>query len=223
MNVTETTQTQATQASTTQSASSASALSSDFETFLKMLTTQLQNQDPMNPMESSEFAVQLATFSGVEQQVRMNDQLGAISAQLQLGGLGQSAAWVGMEARAAAPAWFEGSPLSLVPDIESGADRAILVVSDSDGIEVQRLEIATSGAPFDWAGQYEDGTPLPDGLYEFNVESYAGDDLLGSTEAEHFARVTEVRSTASGPAVVLQGGIEVGADQVQALRDAPLG
>ena len=41
----------------------------DFETFLKMLTTQIRNQDPLNPMEGSEFAVQLATFSGVEQQV----------------------------------------------------------------------------------------------------------------------------------------------------------
>ena len=44
-------------------------ISSDFQTFLTMLTTQLQNQDPLNPVESSDFAVQLATFSGVEQQV----------------------------------------------------------------------------------------------------------------------------------------------------------
>ena len=46
-----------------------SALSSDFETFLRMLTTQLQNQDPLNPVDSADFAVQLATFSSVEQQV----------------------------------------------------------------------------------------------------------------------------------------------------------
>lgn len=46
--------------------------SSDFETFLKMLTTQIKNQDPLNPMEGTEFAVQLATFSGVEQQVMTN-------------------------------------------------------------------------------------------------------------------------------------------------------
>jgi flagellar basal-body rod modification protein FlgD len=51
------------------------ALTSDFETFLRMLTVQMKNQDPLNPIESSDFAVQLATFSGVEQQVKTNDLL----------------------------------------------------------------------------------------------------------------------------------------------------
>lgn len=54
----------------------------DFETFLKMLTTQIRNQDPLNPMEGSDFAVQLATFSGVEQQVQTNDLLQKMTDQL---------------------------------------------------------------------------------------------------------------------------------------------
>ena len=52
-----------------------SLIGNDFNTFLVMLTTQLQNQDPLNPIESSDYAVQLATFSGVEQQVRTNQLL----------------------------------------------------------------------------------------------------------------------------------------------------
>ncbi|WP_095587876.1 flagellar hook capping FlgD N-terminal domain-containing protein [Actibacterium ureilyticum] len=222
MNVTETTQTTTVQQQSTQSSSASNALSSDFETFLKMLTTQLENQDPLNPMESSEFAVQLATFSGVEQQVRMNDQLAAISAQLDLGGLGQTAAWVGMEARAAAPAWFEGQPITMIPDIASGADKAQLVVSDAQGQVVQRLTVDTDGSPFEWSGRYEDGMPLPDGTYTFRIESYAGDDLLDTTQAEHFATVTEIRMTDAGPAAVLTGGVEVATDQIVALRDPAL-
>jgi flagellar basal-body rod modification protein FlgD len=54
--------------SQTQTKTASSGLSSDFETFLKMLTTQLKNQDPMNPVDSADYAVQLATFSSVEQQ-----------------------------------------------------------------------------------------------------------------------------------------------------------
>lgn len=50
--------------SKTASSSASFSTNSDFETFLRMLTTQLQNQDPLKPMESTEFAVQLATFSG---------------------------------------------------------------------------------------------------------------------------------------------------------------
>ncbi len=45
---------------------SSSNISADFETFLKMLTVQMQNQDPLNPVDSSDYATQLATFSGVE-------------------------------------------------------------------------------------------------------------------------------------------------------------
>lgn len=44
----------------------------DFTTFLTMLATQIKNQDPLNPMDGADFAVQLATFSGVEQQVQTN-------------------------------------------------------------------------------------------------------------------------------------------------------
>ena len=52
-------------------------ISSDFNTFLKMLTTQLKNQDPLNPMDNSEYAAQLATFSGVE--LSYSPTLGQIS------------------------------------------------------------------------------------------------------------------------------------------------
>jgi flagellar basal-body rod modification protein FlgD len=58
------------------------AISSDFNTFLRMLTVQMQNQDPLDPIDSADFAVQLATFSGVEQQVRTNELLGQLSGLL---------------------------------------------------------------------------------------------------------------------------------------------
>ena len=70
-------------------ASKGSVLSSDFETFLKMLTTQLENQDPLNPIDSTDYAVQLATFAGVEQQVLTNDLLESMGGNSGLGGLAQ--------------------------------------------------------------------------------------------------------------------------------------
>ena len=56
-------------------------LSSDYTLFLRLLTTQMQNQDPLNPMDSADYAMQLATFSGVEQQVRSNQLLESLAAQ----------------------------------------------------------------------------------------------------------------------------------------------
>ena len=76
---------------------SQSGISSDFETFLRMLTAQMKNQDPLNPVESADFATQLATFSGVEQAVLTNDLLRGLSLQIGVSGL---ASWVGKEVRA---------------------------------------------------------------------------------------------------------------------------
>ena len=58
-----------------EAADAANELAGDFETFLSLLTAQLRNQDPLKPMESTEFVAQLASFSAVEQQVRTNDRL----------------------------------------------------------------------------------------------------------------------------------------------------
>jgi flagellar basal-body rod modification protein FlgD len=88
----------------------ASMITADFQTFLRLLTTQMQNQDPLNPMESTEFASQLAQFSGVEQQVRTNDLLTGLQAGLATQGMGQLGGWIGLEARAEMPVNFEGQP-----------------------------------------------------------------------------------------------------------------
>ena len=79
------------------SAAQTSAITSDFETFLRMLTVQMQNQDPLNPVDSNDYATQLATFSGVEQAVLTNDLLTTLTTQLNSSGLADMAAWVGKD------------------------------------------------------------------------------------------------------------------------------
>ena len=112
---------------------SSTEISSDFETFLKMLTVQMQNQDPLNPVDSSDYAVQLATFSGVEQQVQTNDLLRSLMGQLGAAGMADFAGWVGMEARTNLPVTFAGSPVQLSVAPAASADAAALVVTDEGG------------------------------------------------------------------------------------------
>lgn len=197
---------------------SASAITSDFETFLKMLTTQMQNQDPLNPLESTDFAVQLATFSGVEQQIRSNDLLQRLGTQMGAMGLAQMASWVGMEARAAAPAHFDGAPIEIAPNPAVAADTAVLVVRDEDGNVVQRLDIPVSTDPVYWAGVGNDGTPLPDGLYQFEVESYDDEELMVTTPAEVYVPIVEARGANGQTVLVLEGGAQIVAEAISALR-----
>ncbi|MBP1805056.1 flagellar hook capping FlgD N-terminal domain-containing protein [Rubellimicrobium aerolatum] len=212
-------------ASTTTAASAASptspgVISSDFNTFLKMLTAQMQNQDPLNPTDSSDYATQLATFSGVEQQVKTNDLLNSLSAQLALSGLGVMAGWVGQEARAAMPARFDGSPVTIVPSVDSAADEAQLVVRDPSGREVARGAIPVSSEPVEWAGVGEDGSPLASGLYSFEVVSLKDGQVLGSKVAEVYGTVTEVRTENGATVLVMEGGATVASSAVTGLRRA---
>ncbi len=197
-------------------------IGSDFETFLRMLTVQMQNQDPLNPVDSSDYAVQLATFSGVEQAVLTNDLLKSLTSQISTSGLADMAAWVGREARAAAPAYFDGNPVTLTPSVAPAADSAEIVVRDADGSVVQRFDIGTTNEAVEWAGVGEDGYPFEQGLYRFDVISYSNDSVIAEEQAETYNVVTEVRIEGNDTVLIMQGGSAVSGDSVTALRDPAL-
>ncbi|SFS87183.1 flagellar basal-body rod modification protein FlgD [Sulfitobacter marinus] len=211
-------------ASTTQTATAAvqskSVISSDFETFLQMLTTQARYQDPLEPIDSSEYSAQLAQFSMVEQQVKSNDLLTALSAQLSGGGISQIASWIGMEARTTAPAEFSGSPITVLPTATAGADRAELVAYNAQGTEVLRSLIPVSDEPVQWAGVSSNGTPFPAGTYSFKVESFKAGELVNETEATTYSRITEARIEEGATHLILAGGSKITTADVTALREA---
>ncbi|WP_296426044.1 flagellar hook capping FlgD N-terminal domain-containing protein [Yoonia sp.] len=196
-----------------------SKISSDFETFLRMLTVQMQNQDPLNPVDSSDYAVQLATFSGVEQAVRTNDLLTALTAQMNSSGLAEMAAWVGKEARAVAPAYFDGTPITLSPNPALIADRAEVVVRDRSGAEVQRFDVPVSAEPVEWAGVGPGGYPFSNGMYSFEVISSSNGEVIMQDAVEVYSTVTEVRAQGGQTMLILRGGAAVASSQVSALRD----
>ena len=195
-------------------------MTGDFETFLQMLTTQLKYQDPMDPMESSEFAVQLATFASVEQQVYGNELLSGMSAQMATSNMAEVAGWIGQEVRVASPVYFDGEPITISPNPAAVADRAELVVRDEEGVEMSRQTIPVSADPIEWAGVTTDGAPLPEGVYSFEVVSYSGDEVLLTEKAEVYVEVVEVRSQGGENVLMLDGGIGVPASSVTAIRVA---
>jgi flagellar basal-body rod modification protein FlgD len=203
---------------TAATAPKANALNADFTTFLKMLTTQMKNQDPMNPVDSADYAVQLATFSGVEQQMKTNQLLEGLQGQFGVLGMSQLAGWVGQEARSAAPAYLGDGAVTLTYAPSTQADRAVLVVKDSSGALVAREDVPLSTAPYEWLGADALGNRLPNGMYTLSLENYRGEELLGAGEVESYAQILEARGGANGTTLVLEGGVEVDATKITALR-----
>ena len=199
-------------------ATAPAAISSDFETFIRMLTVQMRNQDPLNPIESADFAVQLATFSTVEQQVRTNDLLTSLGDRLGALNMSQLSGWVGMEARARIPVFFDGAPVTLTTEGARLADKAQLVVRDAGGNEVLRQDIAPFRQQIDWAGVRPDGTPLPAGRYDIAVESLSQGEVIGRTPVEVHGRIVEARNQEGRALLVLETGQELPSEDILALR-----
>lgn len=198
------------------------AISSDFETFIKMLTTQMENQDPLNPIESADFAVQLATFSTVEQQVKTNDLLSSLGDRIAGLGVAQLSGWVGMTARAQMPVAFDGTPATINVTAAPLADSAELVVRNESGDVVQRLSAPAESGRLIWAGVDDTGAPLPPGRYSLALDSYPDDELLATNPAETNDRIVEARNEGGRTILVMAGGQEIAADDVIGLRETGL-
>ncbi|PZX15057.1 flagellar basal-body rod modification protein FlgD [Palleronia aestuarii] len=204
-------------------ATASTKISSDFNTFLTMLTTQIQNQDPLKPMNAEEFAVQLATFSNVEQQVRGNQLLEQMVAQSGGGDLSSLSGWIGREARATMPAMFSGAPITLDPESPIAGSTHHLVVRDRAGTEIHRQSISANGEPVTWTGMVKGGKLAQSGVYDFSVESFEGQNLVATEPVKTYARVSEVRSSPDGATLVFAGGVEIPATDVSAVREASAG
>lgn len=208
---------------TATSTSAASDNAKNYTTFLKMMTTQIKNQDPMNPMNSDQLAVQLATFSQVEQQTKTNDLLTQMVSQSTLGSMGQMVGWVGKEARVTAPVVFDGvSPVKVELAPRAGATKAVLVAKDGAGNIVSQTEVSATAGTYAWQGRDSDGNVLPKGSYALSLTSLTDTGELGTDTVAHYERVSEVRSGTSGVSLLLGNGSEVAAGAITAIRE-PLG
>ena len=171
---------------------SSNPVSEDFNTFLTLLTAQIRNQDPMAPLDSTQFVEQLATFSSLEQQVRTNDQLESIS--LMIAELYTNAAgdWVGQDA-AVTTSWlpYQGGNVSFTADIPAEADQAMMVIRDTAGEVIDTQALDPSQSPWSWDGKTSRNADAEHGLYQMVIELYQGGQPLGMMEPKIISRVTQ--------------------------------
>ncbi len=220
MDINPTTSTSTTSSTNSSTSTGSTLITSDFELFLEMLTAQAKYQDPLDPMDNSEYAAQLATFSSVEQQVLTNDLLTEMSQQLASSSMAEYAGWIGLEARTTAPTYFDGTSVTITPDPAGSAQEMDLVVFNQSGAEVQRKSYPVGSDPIEWTGVADDGSTLAPGAYSFQIESRAQGKVISSDPVPVYARVVEARTTGADSFLVLEGDAEINVTDVTALREA---
>jgi len=197
---------------------SSSALASDFETFLRLLTTQLQNQDPSKPIDSTEFVAQLASFSAVEQQINTNTKLDELISQVNGGVTSDLSKWIGADVKSEAPTIFSGNSIDAFYSIPNSADTAQLVVKNKAGTEIDRRSIDVNSTEFSWDGKDTSLNDFPEGEYSFSVESFEATKSLGLQAAQTFSTVNETRLTDGAIELVFSDGSKMPASNVTAVR-----
>ena len=189
------TQTQ-TNTQTTADTGATAAIGEEFMTFIHLLTAQVKNQDPLSPMDSTQFVEQLATFSALEQQVKSNESLGSIATMI--GDLHAMLAseWLGQKV-AVESSWvpYSGDPIEYSVDKPDGADRAVLTISDAEGEALWSETLDLDEATHTWDGKLQSGEQAAlDTLFEFGIEMYSGDTYLGTVAPKVITTVTDVGS-----------------------------
>jgi flagellar basal-body rod modification protein FlgD len=146
--------------------------------FLKLMTTQLQNQDPMNPTDSSTFLAELSQMSTVEGVTSMQSSLGTLSNSLLSSSAISSAALVGKNVLAAAnsSAFTAGSSLSGGVLVPSGATGVTVNVQDAGGTTIKQITVPSGAGleSFTWDGTDSSGAQVPSGTYSFSAAVTGG-------------------------------------------------
>jgi len=183
-------------------------LASNFTTFLQLLTTQLKNQNPLDPLDTNQFTQQLVQFAGVEQQLKANEQLTTLVSLQQtaqstqaLGFVGKTAVVDGNTAALTngAVVWDLNVPTSSNVNISITNSTGQTVFSGSYDVK------AGDNQAFGWDGKGNDGTQWPDGKYTLTATAAdsAGNSVAVSTRLQGV--VSSVDLTQSPPLLSING------------------
>jgi flagellar basal-body rod modification protein FlgD len=216
-------------ASSSPSASSAAAanalantqIAGNFQSFLQLLTTQLQNQNPLSPLDTNQFTQQLVEFAGVQQQINTNDSLATLVSLQQtaqstqaLGYVGKTAVVKGNTATLSnsEATWELNIPSDSTVNISIASSNGQTVYSNSFPVSAGNNQV------FNWNGLASDGTQLPDGNYTLTATAKdSGGNTVGVT-TQVAGVVSSVDLTQSPPLLSI-GGQTFTVNQVQSILD----
>lgn len=205
---------------TSTTATSRQSIAQNFDTFLQLLTTQLRNQNPLDPLDTNQFTQQLVQFTGVEQQLKTNEFLEAMMTSTQTANNSQAVSYVGKVVTAS------GTKSELVDGqakwhfaVDSKADINATVRDANGNIVYTKAGTVNKGeSVFTWDGVGNDGKTKPDGSYTVTIQ--ARDSATGkliSVATEMTGEVTGVDFTGTEP-VLIVGGARVNMSAILSVR-----
>lgn len=194
-------------------------IAQNFDTFLQLLTTQLKNQNPLDPLDTNAFTQQLVQFTGVEQQLKTNEFLEAMMTSTQTANNSQAVSYVGKIVTAAGTkAEMVDSAVSWHFAVKSKAD-IIATVRDAKGnvVYTKAGTVNQGESVFSWDGIGNDGKQREDGSYTVTIEARDSNGKLVDVATDMTGEVTGIDFSGSEP-VLIVGGARVNLSAVLSVR-----
>ncbi len=186
--------------STTDSQQASSQLSADFDTFLLLLTAQLQNQDPLEPTDSTEFTNQLVQYANVEQAIQTNSNLESMIG-LNVSNLATNAvSYIGKEVQVDTAAFpLQDGYGKFSYTLPEDGTMATAIIYDAAGDIVHSFSVDSMAGKhiLDWDGKTSSGEQLPDGIYRFDVSAMDQAGEMMASENIYITTYGKVTSVAS--------------------------
>jgi len=204
--------------------SSKQKLAEDLDQFMNLLVTQLQNQDPLDPMDPNEFTSQLVQFASVEQQIQSNSNLEQMLDLQQTSLLGTVVGYIGKTVEVSGSEMpLENSAATAYYEISSKADSTTISVTDSSGKSVYFTEgeLDAGRHTFTWNGKDTLGFQQDDDIYTITVSSLDKDGEPIDVAHSVMGTVTGV-SNDDGSAVLSLGKADYAVEDVLAVREIPV-
>lgn len=210
-----------TSTATTASGASTAKLAENFDTFLKLLTTQLQYQDPLSPMDTNQFTQQLVQFTSVEQSIQTNKNLESLISLFQSSNLSNATSYIGKEVVAASDyASLDDDGAAWTYTLGAAAAETKLTIYNDKGTKVFETTGDTEAGRHDfaWDGRDANGNALPDGVYQLAVTATTGSGGDIDTGIYIRAKVDGV-GVDSGSVSLVVDGLAIDPSQVVAVMD----
>jgi flagellar basal-body rod modification protein FlgD len=191
----------------TLSSTTDATLAGNFQTFLTLLTTQLQNQNPLDPLDTNQFTQQLVEFAGVQEQLNTNDSLQTLVSLQQTAQATQALTFVGKTAIVNGnTATMSNSSATWELNVPSNSNVNISI-ANSSGQTVYTATVPESAGtqPFKWNGIGSDGTQWPDGTYTLTASTTDSSGNSVGIATQVAGTVSGVNLTQTPPLLMING------------------
>ncbi|MBL3704400.1 hypothetical protein GI582_17010 [Sulfitobacter sp. BDSS02] len=198
-------------------------LTADYESFLKLLTAQVANQNPLEPMDSTTFVSQLAQLSQVEQSIQTNSNLEQVNAYLAAYGALSDIQLIGHEVTLASDQLtLSNGAAAFEYDLAETASTVSAAITTADGTVIRTLKNLSGTAgevhKVEWDGMDTDGLPVQDGVYTIRMTATTAEDADVSASTYTASTVKELNFETGESVLMLDNGSVALAGSVISIR-----